>query len=63
LNSMSDASLVAIVAHGGAALNKSAAMPPYGDTLTKAEIDALVAYIRAVSDPLYRPQGVFYAGN
>ena len=63
LNSMSDASLVAIVAHGGAALNKSAAMPPYGDTLTKAEIDALVAYLRAVSDPPYRPQGVFYAGN
>jgi mono/diheme cytochrome c family protein len=63
LNPMSDASLVAIIAHGGAALNKSAAMPPYGDTLTKAEIDALIAYLRAVSDPPYRPQGVFYAGN
>jgi mono/diheme cytochrome c family protein len=63
LNSMSDANLVAIIAHGGAALNKSAAMPPYGDTLTKTEIDALVAYLRAVSDPPYRPQGVFYAGN
>ena len=63
LNSMSDASLVAIIAHGGAALHKSAAMPPYGDTLTKAEIDALVAYLRSVSDPPYRPQGVFYAGN
>ena len=63
LNSMSDASLVAIIAHGGSALHKSAAMPPYGDTLTKAEIDALVAYLRTVSDPPYRPQGVFYAGN
>jgi mono/diheme cytochrome c family protein len=63
LNSMSDANLIAIIGHGGTALNKSAAMPPYGDTLTKAEIDALVAYLRAVSDPPYRPQGVFYAGN
>jgi mono/diheme cytochrome c family protein len=63
LNSMSDASLLAIIAHGGAALHKSAAMPPYGDTLTKTEIDALVAYLRAVSDPPYRTQGVFYASN
>jgi len=63
LNSMSDASLVAIIAHGGVALHKSAAMPPYGDTLTKTEIDALVAYLRAVSDPPYRTQGVFYASN
>jgi mono/diheme cytochrome c family protein len=63
LNSMSDASLVAIIAHGGGALNKSAGMPPYGNTLTKTEIDAVVAYLRAVADPPYRPQGVFYAGN
>jgi hypothetical protein len=38
------------------------------DSLSKAEIDALVtylrvAYLRAVSDPPYGPQGVFYAGN
>ena len=63
LNQITDANLVAIIAHGGAALNKSAAMPPYGDTLTKIEIEALVAYLRAVSDPPYRLQGVFYAGN
>lgn len=63
LNSMGDASLVAMIGHGGAALNKSAGMPPYGNTLTKTEIDALVAYLRAVADPPYRPQGVFYAGN
>jgi len=45
------------------ALSKSPQMPPYGNTLTKAEIDALVAYLRAVADPPYRPQGVFYAAN
>jgi len=60
---MSDATLIAMIAHGGAALNKSAEMPPYGNTLTKREIDALVAFVRAVADPPYRPQGVFYASN
>ena len=63
LNAMSDADLVAIISHGGAGLNKSAEMPPYGNTLTKPEIDALVAYLRAVADPPYRPQGVFYASK
>jgi len=63
LNAMSDANLVAIIGHGGVALNKSAEMPPYANRLTKAEIDALAAYIRAVADPPYRPQGVFYASN
>ncbi len=63
LNAMSDASILTIIIHGGAALRKSAAMPPYGNTLTKFDIDALVAYLRAVADPPYRPQGVFYASN
>jgi mono/diheme cytochrome c family protein len=63
LNAMSDATLVAIISHGGAALNKSAEMPPYGNTLNKAEIDALVAFLRAVEDPPYRAGGVFYANN
>lgn len=63
VNRMTNANLLAIISHGGAALNKSAEMPPYGNTLTKPEIEGLVAYIRAVSDPPYRPEGVFYAGN
>ena len=63
LNPMSDANLAAIISHGGAALGKSAEMPPYGATLTKPEIDALIALIRAIADPPYRPQGVFYASN
>ena len=61
LNAMTDLDLTAFISHGGAALNKSAEMPPYGNTLTKPEIDALVAFVRAVADPPYRPQGVFYA--
>jgi len=63
LNAMSDADLSAIISHGGAALGKSAEMPPYGNTLSKPEIDALIGLLRALSDPPYRPLGIFYAGK
>ena len=61
LNKMSDADLVAIISHGGPALNKSALMPPYGYTLSKSEIQAMIGYIRLVSDPPYRASGMVYA--
>lgn len=61
LNKISDEDLVAIISHGGPALNKSAEMPPWGYTLSKSDIAALVAYIRAVADPPYEARGVVYA--
>lgn len=61
LNKMSDAELVAIISHGGAALNKSPEMPPWGYTLSKSDIAALVSYIRAVADPPYEAGGLVYA--
>lgn len=63
LNKMSDQDLTAIIGHGGPALSKSAEMPPFAYTLTKSDIQALIAYIRAVSDPPYRPSGLVYAKN
>jgi mono/diheme cytochrome c family protein len=51
LNKMSDDDLTAIITHGGPALNKSPQMPPYGYTLSKSDIKALLAYIRAIADP------------
>jgi mono/diheme cytochrome c family protein len=63
LNNVSDGDLLNIITHGGPALNKSAEMPPYGATLQKSEIDALVAFIRAVADPPYRLKGLVYAKN
>jgi mono/diheme cytochrome c family protein len=63
LNKMSDADLVAIISHGGPALNKSPEMPPWGYTLSKSDIAALVAYIRAVADPPYQASGLVYARN
>lgn len=61
LNKMSDTDLTAVIAHGGPALNKSPLMPPYGYTLSKSDIQALLAYIRAVSDPPYQERGLVYA--
>jgi len=63
LNKVSDADLTAIISHGGAALNKSAEMPPYGYTLSKTDIQALLSYIRAVADPPLPTKGVVYAKN
>jgi len=63
LNAMSDTDMAAIIGYGGPALNKSPEMPPYGYTLNKADVDALIAYIRAVADPPYRLKGLTYAKN
>lgn len=63
LNKMSDANLTAIIMNGGPALQKSALMPAWGNTLSKSDIQALIAYIRAVSDPPSRSAGPVYAKN
>lgn len=61
LNKMSDADLLAIITHGGPALNRSALMPAWGNTLSKSDIQALISYIRAISDPPTRSAGPIYA--
>ena len=61
LNKMSDADLTSIILHGGPALNRSALMPPYGNTLSASGVRALIAYTRAVADPPYEPAGTVYA--
>ena len=61
LNKLSDADLAAIISHGGSALNKSALMPAWGNTLSKSDVQALISYIRAVSDPPSRSAGPVYA--
>jgi len=61
LNKLSDADLTAIITNGGPALQKSALMPAWGNTLNKSEIQAVIAYIRAVSDPAWRNPGALYS--
>jgi mono/diheme cytochrome c family protein len=55
LNSMSDTDLIKVIADGGPALGKSPQTPAYRNTLTQAQIKAVVAYLRAVADPPYQP--------
>jgi hypothetical protein len=61
LNKLSDADLIAIITNGGPALQKSALMPAWGNTLSKSEVQALITYIRAVSDPPSRNSGPLYS--
>lgn len=61
LNKMSDADLRSIILHGGPALSRSALMPPYGNTLSAADVKAIIAYTRAEADPPYQPPGTVYA--
>lgn len=56
LNAMSDADLYKIIADGGPALGKSPQTPAYRNTLTPAEIKAVIAYLRIIADPPYSPQ-------
>jgi len=56
LNSMTDSDLVKIIADGGPALGKSPQTPAYRNTLTPAEIKAVIAYMRAIADPPYSRQ-------
>ena len=63
LNRLNDADLTAIISYGGPALNKSALMPAWGNTLKKSDVQALIAYIRAVSDPPARSAGPVYTKN
>jgi len=63
LNKISDADLAAIIANGGPALQKSALMPAWGNTLTKSDLQALIAYIRTVSDTPSRNSEPLYKGN
>jgi mono/diheme cytochrome c family protein len=55
LNGKSDEFLRDIITRGGRALGKSAMMPPYGDTLTREEIQAVIAFVRAVAQPAFQP--------
>ena len=62
-NKLSAADLTNLIVHGGPALNRSPLMPAYGGTLTPAQTQAIVAYIRLVADPPYQTTGVVNASH
>jgi hypothetical protein len=54
LNSLGDDFLRNIISFGGSAMGKSTMMPPWSRTLTPADIQSVIAYIRAVAQPPYK---------
>jgi len=55
LNPQSDEYLQNIITLGGSAMGKSGMMPPYGKTLTPDDIKAVIAFTRAIAQPIYEP--------
>jgi len=54
-NALSDEFVQNVITLGGSAMGKSAMMPPWGRTLSSDDIRAVIAYIRVVAQPAYRP--------
>lgn len=55
LNSLGDDYLQNIITLGGSALSKSAMMPPWGRTLKQDDIRGVIAFMRTIAQPPYRP--------
>jgi mono/diheme cytochrome c family protein len=55
LNAESDEYMQTFVVLGGAAMGKSAMMPPYGRMLSAEEIRSVIAFTRAIAQPPYQP--------
>jgi len=53
-NPLSDDFLRNTITLGGSAVGKSALMPPWGKTLKPDEIDAVIAFYRAIAQPPYQ---------
>jgi mono/diheme cytochrome c family protein len=56
MNQLSDQFLVDIITKGGSgAVGKSSFMPAWGSSLTEKQIRDIVAYLRTIADPPYKP--------
>lgn len=55
MNQMNDKFLYDIISKGGGAVGKSTFMPSWGGALNDTQIRDVVAYIRALAIPPYRP--------
>jgi cytochrome c oxidase cbb3-type subunit 3 len=53
LNGETDDFLQSIITKGGAAVNRSPMMPPYGNTLSADQVKAVVAFARVIAQPAY----------
>jgi len=54
LNALSEDAMRSTITLGGAATGKSASMPPWGKTLRPDDIEAVIAFYRAIAQPPYQ---------
>jgi mono/diheme cytochrome c family protein len=54
LNAENDQYMQNIISLGGAAMGKSAMMPPYGRVLSAEEIRSVISFTRAIAQPPYQ---------
>jgi mono/diheme cytochrome c family protein len=55
MNQLSDEFLMTIISKGGTAVGKSSFMPSWGGALDQKQIRDMVAYLRSIADPPYKP--------
>ena len=56
MNQLSDKFLVEVISRGGSAVGKSSFMPAWSGSLNESQIRDMVAYIRAIAVPSYKPE-------
>jgi mono/diheme cytochrome c family protein len=55
MNALSDAHLQQVISAGGAAVQRSPLMPAWQGILTPQQIDDVIAYLRTLAVPPYKP--------
>jgi mono/diheme cytochrome c family protein len=55
MNKMTDQSLVDVISKGGGGTGKSSFMPAWGASLNEKQVRDIVAYIRSLATPAYKP--------
>ena len=56
MNQMNDKFLVDVITKGGSAVGKSSFMPAWGSSFNEKQIRDIVAYIRGLAVPSYKPE-------
>jgi cytochrome c6 len=55
MNQLSDKFLIEVISKGGSAVGKSSFMPAWGSSFDEKQIRGIVAHLRTIADPPYRP--------
>lgn len=57
MNQLTDKFLMEIISKGGSAVGKSPMMPAWGGQFKENQLRDILAYVRSIADPPYKPPG------